>query len=118
LPLRSICADSSGWKNPSCFRVRGRAKMVGMSIKDGVRELIGRMVTEVVVSENPRQPHTQVFLVLDDGTYYEFYGMVNSASGRAGSAVPRTRRGTRGCSAGRSRPTGSAPPCPFHRTHR
>jgi hypothetical protein len=39
------------------------------------------------VSEDPRQPNTQVFLVFSDGTYYEFYGMVNSASGsRLGSA--------------------------------
>ncbi len=52
-----------------------------MSIKDGVRALIGRTVTKVIVSENPREPCTQVFLVLDDGTYYEFYGIVNAASG-------------------------------------
>lgn len=58
-----------------------------MSVKDGVRELVGRTVTNVVVAENTRQPYTQVFLVLDDGTYYEFYGTVNSASGaRLGSA--------------------------------
>jgi hypothetical protein len=52
-----------------------------MSVKDGVRELIGRTITRVIVAENPRQPNTQVFLVLNDGTYYEFYGSVNSASG-------------------------------------
>lgn len=52
-----------------------------MSVKDGVRQLIGRTVVKVIVSVNPRQPSTQVFLVLDDGSYYEFYGSVNSASG-------------------------------------
>lgn len=55
--------------------------MLAMSVKNAIKGIVGKTISGVLVSENPRQPYTQVFLVFSDGTYYEFYGMVNSAAG-------------------------------------
>ncbi len=37
-------------------------------------EIIGRRIIAVVTTENQRPPRYQVFLVFEDGMYYEFYG--------------------------------------------
>ena len=44
-------------------------------MKSGVSEIIGKTIKGVVVStRNKNTPREQVFLVFDDGTYFEFYG--------------------------------------------
>jgi hypothetical protein len=55
--------------------------MAPMSVKSEIKGVIGKTIAGVLVAQNTRQPNTQVFLVFSDGTYYEFYGCVNSAAG-------------------------------------
>jgi len=43
-------------------------------MKSGIGEIIGKTITNVVVTENSRLPRQQVFLVFDDDTYFELYG--------------------------------------------
>jgi hypothetical protein len=46
-----------------------------MAISDsGLHKLVGRTITHVLVKAGQVSPKSQVFLVLDDGTYFEFYG--------------------------------------------
>jgi hypothetical protein len=40
----------------------------------GIKEVIGKRITAVVVAESPRLPQRQVFLIFADDTYFEFYG--------------------------------------------
>jgi hypothetical protein len=53
-----------------------------MSVKPSIEEIVGKRIKSVVVSEvHAYPPRTQVFLVFDDGTAYEFYGDdLNNAS--------------------------------------
>jgi hypothetical protein len=63
-------------------RIERSAKGNVMSIKEGISCLVGRRIKAVIVTTNPTDPRRQVFLVLDDGCYYELYGSdMNSASG-------------------------------------
>lgn len=51
-------------------------------MKDGVRQIIGRTISSVVISErNSGGPSTQVFLVFADGSCFEFYGDIQGISG-------------------------------------
>ena len=43
-------------------------------MKSGVQEIVGRRIAGVIVKEAIERPQSQVFLLFDDGTYYEFYG--------------------------------------------
>jgi len=45
-------------------------------MKDGIKAVVGKQISRVIVSENSEEgsPRTQIFLVFDDGTYYEIYG--------------------------------------------
>ena len=43
-------------------------------MKDGVKQTIGKTIRRVVVAGNTSPPQRQVFLVFDDGTYFEFWG--------------------------------------------
>ena len=43
-------------------------------LKREIREILGRRIVGVVVKEASKDPRSQVFLVFDDETYYEFYG--------------------------------------------
>lgn len=44
-------------------------------MKDGIQQTIGKTITGIVVGYNARRdPTNQVFLVFDDGTYFEFWG--------------------------------------------
>jgi hypothetical protein len=55
-----------------------------MSIKDGIRGIVGKTITGVVASRNRSDPRQQLFLVFSDGTSYELYsssGDLHSASG-------------------------------------
>ncbi len=61
-------------------------------MKSGVRETIGKTIMEVLVGYNRRggDPVNQVFLVFEDGTYFEFWGaQFNCAGGvdRGGAAA-------------------------------
>jgi hypothetical protein len=53
-----------------------------MSIKDGIFQMIGKTVKEIITAEGSElYPGYHLFIVFDDGTSYEFYG-----SGRINSA--------------------------------
>ena len=52
-----------------------------MTVKSDIRGILGKTITGVLVSANPRQPPTQLFLVFSDGTFYEIYGQLSSAGG-------------------------------------
>ena len=45
-----------------------------MAIRDGIRGIVGKRI-EAVVAKSGSKPDWQVFLVFDDGTYYELYGV-------------------------------------------
>jgi len=49
-------------------------------MRDAIKEIIGKTVHSVVVSENIRPPRSQVFLVFEDETAYELYGDITGAS--------------------------------------
>lgn len=68
-----------------------------MSVKSQIQGIIGKKISGVVVAENPRPPHSQVFLVFDDGTHYEFYGQVNSASGLDRGGMEEAERYAKKC---------------------
>ena len=51
-----------------------------MSVKEGIAECIGKRIQSIVVREKGSAPPVSVFLVFDDGTHYELYGLVDSAS--------------------------------------
>ena len=51
-------------------------------MKAGVRQILGKTIKGVIVSDdNGAGPRTQVFLLFDDDTYYEFYGSQIVGSG-------------------------------------
>lgn len=37
-------------------------------------EIVGKTIDEVIFKENPSNPKQQLFLVFDDGTYFEIHG--------------------------------------------
>ena len=50
-------------------------------MKDGVRQIVGRTISSVVISENnPKGPSTQVFLIFTDGSCFELYGNIQGSS--------------------------------------
>ncbi len=61
-----------------------------MSIKDGIYEVIGKTIKEVIVNEGcGPYPEYHVFLVFTDDSFYEFYGAghVNSISELRGDPI-------------------------------
>jgi len=49
-------------------------------MRRSVNEIIRKTIKAVVISEDNRiGPQNQVFLVFDDGTYFEFYGDIRCA---------------------------------------
>jgi hypothetical protein len=44
-----------------------------MKLKDVLPQLLGKRICGAVVKEGDRMPRMQVFLLFDDGTYYELY---------------------------------------------
>lgn len=50
-------------------------------MKDGVRHIVGKTISSVVVGKNDRDPKVQVCLVFSDGTYFEFWGPHFSGAG-------------------------------------
>ncbi len=53
-------------------------------MKDGIREIIGKTISGVVVKINSRQPRSQVFLVFTDDTFFEFYCLNSDILGISG----------------------------------
>jgi hypothetical protein len=53
-----------------------RASTVGgsMNIRGATRDIVGKRIVAVVATEG-RSPNTQVFLIFDDATYFEFYSV-------------------------------------------
>jgi hypothetical protein len=46
---------------------------------EGLRQLLGKTITGVVASETSGAPGTQLFLIFNDGTYFEFYSGANES---------------------------------------
>ena len=42
-------------------------------MKDGIRQIVGKTISGVVVKEADRLPRMQVYLLFTDGTYFEIY---------------------------------------------
>ena len=42
-------------------------------MKEGAKEIPGKTIRGVVITTGPDEPASQLFLVFEDGTYYEFY---------------------------------------------
>lgn len=61
-------------------------------MKDGIKQIIGKTVTGVLVGHNERAPSRQVFLLFSDGTSFEFWG--NDFTG-AGGVDPGDARSVR-----------------------
>ena len=62
-------------------------------MKDGLKDIVGKTVSGVVVAANSHNhPHQQVFLVFPDGTYFEFYGeQFSCASGLNRGGLEKAR---------------------------
>lgn len=61
-----------------------------MSIKDGIFEVLGKTIKEVIINEGcGPYPEYHIFLVFTDDSFYEFYGAghVNSISELRGDAI-------------------------------
>ncbi len=39
----------------------------------GVKKIVGKRIKGVVLKKLPKRPHSQLFLIFSDGTYFEFY---------------------------------------------
>ena len=51
-------------------------------MKPDIQYIVGKNIVGVVVKEQPgRQPHSMVFLVFDDDTYFEFYSLNSLVEG-------------------------------------
>lgn len=55
-------------------------------MKDEVRQILGKRITGVVIKERKGEGHPrgQLFLVFEDGTYYEFYTPFDTISTTGG----------------------------------
>lgn len=51
-------------------------------MRNAIKCVVGKTISGVVFREGAKSPEAQVFLVFDDGTYYEIYGQ--SINGTAG----------------------------------
>lgn len=56
-------------------------------MKDGIRDVVGKTISGVVVKEADRLPRTQIFLLFTDGTYFEIYSGSGDISGAGGIDV-------------------------------
>jgi hypothetical protein len=61
-------------------------------MKSGVREIVGKTIAGVVVKESDGLPRRQVFLLLTDGTYFEFYGVLYGISGVRNGSLEAVRK--------------------------
>ena len=42
-------------------------------MKEAIKEIVGKTIKGVIVTEGKESPQSQVFLVFSDNTYYELY---------------------------------------------
>jgi hypothetical protein len=61
-------------------------------MKSQIREILGKKINGVVVKEGEKAPQTQVFLLFSDGTYYEFYGIINGTGGVDRGGIKEVRQ--------------------------
>lgn len=50
-------------------------------MKDGIRQILGKTVSGVIVKESDSEPRSQCFLLFSDGSYYEMYGHIAFTNG-------------------------------------
>lgn len=50
-------------------------------MKDGVKQIVGKQISAVVVAASKRAPKSQMFLVFSDRTYLEIWGDTFTAAG-------------------------------------
>jgi len=50
-------------------------------MKPGIKNIIGKTISGIVVANNMANPKQQMFLIFSDGTYLEFYGEGFSCAG-------------------------------------
>lgn len=51
-------------------------------MKSGLREIVGKTISDVIVARNERgDPANQVFLVFDDGSFFEVWGAQFNCNG-------------------------------------
>ncbi len=43
-------------------------------MRSHIAKIIGKRIRSIVLVENDRDPREQVFLIFDDGTYFELFG--------------------------------------------
>jgi hypothetical protein len=69
-----------------------------MSIKNGIFEMIGKTIKEVIINEecNP-YPNYHIFIVFDDNQAYEFYGEGRIHSGSSLYKVVRPEKAFSSC---------------------
>lgn len=46
-----------------------------MKVKSGVKRILGKTISGIIVKDREGTPKTQLFLLFDDDTWYEFYSM-------------------------------------------
>jgi len=62
-------------------------------MKDGIKQIIGKRVQGILISdENTTSPPTQVFLLFDDGTYYELWGSIRTSGGIDSGSIDEVKR--------------------------
>ncbi|MDH4227154.1 MAG: hypothetical protein OEV59_05310 [Deltaproteobacteria bacterium] len=63
-----------------------------MSINDGLEGIVGKKISGIIAKAGERPPAKQVFLLFDDGTYFEFYGDdINSTKSTSSGGVKEVR---------------------------
>lgn len=69
-------------------------------MKDGIKKIVGKTISAVVVAEKERgAPENQVFLVFSDNTSFELYGAFNVASGTDPGGIEAACRYAKQCGA-------------------
>jgi hypothetical protein len=58
-----------------------------ITMKDGIRNIVGKTISGVVVKEADRLPRSQIYLLFSDGTYFEIYSGSGDMSGAGGVDV-------------------------------
>jgi len=62
-------------------------------MKSGIKQIIGKIISGVIVKESGGSPRQQVFLIFNDGTYFELYGnSITCCSGLNGGTADDVRR--------------------------
>lgn len=59
----------------------GQLNQRSLLVKDGVKQIVGKQISSVVVATSDRAPRTQMFLVFADGTYFEIWGDAFTGAG-------------------------------------